>query len=159
MGELGLNDQPPPREPKSCRKQKGPRKQAPRKPYNLYRSLDGIEIRVGRSSSDNDQLSCSPECRDLDDWWMHVSGSPGSHVVIRCHDDDFPNKYEETLADAALLAAQYSKGNKSGRVPVSLTRCRCVSKPQGFVAGMVRLIGAVGTVYVDVEREKKRLKR
>ena len=157
--ELGLNDQPPPKAPKGRRKQKGPRKQAPRKPYNLYRSLDGIEIWVGRSSSDNDQLSCNPEYRDGSDWWMHVSGSPGSHVVIKCTDDDFPTKYEDTLLDAALLAAQYSKGKKAGRVPVSLTRCRNVFKPKGFVAGMVRLTGTVGTVSVDVNRDKKRLER
>lgn len=157
--ELGLSDQPPPREPKSPRKQKGPKKQAPRKPYNLYRSLDGIEIKVGRSSCDNDQLSCNPMYRDADDWWMHVSGAPGSHVVIKCRDDDFPTKYEETLADAALLAVQYSKSSKSGRVSVSLTRCRYVVKPQGVVAGMVRLTGAVGTVIVEIGREQKRLKR
>ena len=157
--ELGINDQPPPQAPKGPKKQKGPRKQAPRKPYNLYRSLEGIEIRVGRSSSDNDQLSCNSEHRDGDDWWMHVSGSPGSHVVIRCHDDDFPNKHEETLADAALLAAQYSKGKHAGRVPVSLTRCRDVVKPKGFVPGMVRLTGTVGTVSVELGREKKRLER
>ena len=54
---------------------------------------------------------------------MHVSGSPGSHVVIRCHDDDFPNKHEETLGCSSM--AQYSKGKHAGRVPVSLTLSRC----------------------------------
>ena len=68
-------------------------------------------------------------------------------------------EYEDTLLDAALLAAQYSKGKKAGRVPVSLTRCRNVFKPKGFVAGMVRLTGTVGTVSVDVNRDKKRLER
>ena len=119
-----------------------------------------MEIRVGRSSVDNDQLSCNPAYRDEDDWWLHVSGSPGSHVVIRCHDDDLAEKYSETLADAALLAAVFSKeGKRTSRLPVSFTRCRDVFKPNGFVPGMVRLTGKVGTVIVDSGLEKKRLQR
>ena len=44
---------------------------------------DDVEIRVGRKSTDNDELSCDPAHRDDADWWMHASGCPGSHVVIR----------------------------------------------------------------------------
>ena len=40
---------------------------------------------------------------------------------------------------------------------MSLTRCRDVVKPKGFVPGMVRLTGTVGTVSVELGREKKRL--
>jgi len=31
--------------------------------------------------SDNDELTLKE--RDNKDWWMHVAGCPGSHVVIR----------------------------------------------------------------------------
>lgn len=50
----------------------------PRKPYHIYTGLDGLEIRVGRGASDNDELSCNPEHRDGADWWMHVAGCAGS---------------------------------------------------------------------------------
>lgn len=157
--ELGLTDTPPPRQEQGPKKSKGPRTMAPRKPYNLYRSIEGIEIRVGRSSSDNDELSCNPEHRDAKDWWMHVSGSPGSHVVIRCDDDKLPTKFSETVDDAAMLAAVYSKGNSNGKVSVSLCRCRDVFKPAGFKPGMVRLNGEIRTVIIDTKLEKKRLER
>ena len=81
-------------------------------------------------------------------------------MVIRCQDNDLPNKYHETITDAALLAAIYSKeGKKGASLPVSFTRCRDVSKPKGFVAGMVRLTGKVGCITIDTKFEKKRLER
>jgi hypothetical protein len=57
------------------------------------------------------------------------------------------------------LAAVYSKSKENGRVPVTLCRCRDVVKPKGFVPGMVRLVGDVGTVSIDTRLEKKRLER
>jgi hypothetical protein len=57
------------------------------------------------------------------------------------------------------LAAIYSKGNTHGKVPVNLCRCRDVIKPQGWVPGMVRLIGDVSTIAVEPKLEKKRLER
>jgi predicted ribosome quality control (RQC) complex YloA/Tae2 family protein len=70
----------------------------------------GVAIYVGKSAADNDVLSIDPErtIRDQNDWWMHVAGSPGSHVVIRCS-DAFAALPRETLVDAAALAAKYSK--------------------------------------------------
>jgi predicted ribosome quality control (RQC) complex YloA/Tae2 family protein len=156
---LGITDTPPPRPEQGPKKSKGPRTMAPRKPYNVYKSLEGFEIRVGRSSSDNDELSCNPEHREGKDWWMHVSGSPGSHVVIKCDDEKFPMKFPETVDDAALLAAVYSKGNNNGKVAVSLCRCRDVVKPAGFKPGMVRLNGEVRSIVIDTKLEKKRLER
>ena len=72
-----------------------------------FTSADGVDIRVGRTSSDNDEVSCNPECRDSKDWWMHAAGCPGSHVVIRYTGDEGPPR--ETVTDAALLAAVNSK--------------------------------------------------
>ena len=67
---LGIKDHPPPVAEAGPKKIKGPKTTAPRKPYNSYTSIDGIEIRVGRSSSDNDELSINPLYRDGNDWWM-----------------------------------------------------------------------------------------
>jgi len=36
---------------------------------------------AARMSRDNDELTLRE--RDGSDWWMHVAGFPGSHVVIR----------------------------------------------------------------------------
>ena len=155
---LDVGDMPPPIPERGPKKAKGPRMLPPRKPYHTHTSVDGIEIRVGRGASDNDQLSCDFEHRDPGDWWLHVAGSPGSHVIIRSQDDQVPFKFPETLKDAAILAAVNSKAG-TGRVPVTFTRARSVSKPPGAKPGLVRLSGEVGTVTIDIKLEKKRLER
>ena len=152
---LRVDDAPPARPPR-VPKVKGPRSDKPRMPYWTFVSVDGIDIRVGRTSSDNDSVSCDPQCRDSRDWWMHAAGCPGSHVVIRYTGDDLP---KETMIDAAVLAAANSKANQVGRAPVSLVRCRQVSKPRGAKPGLVQLSGDVRTVTVNVKDEAARLER
>lgn len=156
---LGVRDAPPPRPPRPPKKQKKKQENAgPRKPYWTFVSLDGIDIRVGRTSSDNDEVSTSPECRDPRDWWMHAAGCPGSHVVIR-HTSEYDALPRETVVDAATLAVANSKSTKTGKAPVSLVRARQVSKPAGAKAGLVRLSGEVRTVVVNLKDEAARLER
>ena len=153
--DLGIDDKPPAR-PERVSKTKGPRRDAPsRKPYRRYYSFDNIEIRVGKKAEDNDQLSLSPEHRDGSDWWMHASGCPGSHVVIRYGRQDLP---EEVIQDAAALAARQSKCTGSV-IKVSLTRCRDIRKPPGAKAGLVMLTGSVKTISVNMKQAQERLKR
>jgi NFACT protein RNA binding domain len=158
--QLNLTDAPPARPPRGPPKAKGPRRMEPRVPYRTYRSVDGIEIRVGKRAEDNDVLST--QLCDPTDWWLHASGCPGSHVVIRFSGDDPP---ESTLADAAALAASQSKlyariNGPLGEIPVTLTRCRHVKKPPLAKAGLVLLTGPVRTLTVrkkDVEKRMERL--
>jgi predicted ribosome quality control (RQC) complex YloA/Tae2 family protein len=155
--ELGVGDTAPARAPVGPKKPKG-KPQPPRKPYWVYISQDKIPIRVGRSSADNDILSCNPDFRDSRNWWLHTAGSAGSHVVIRSTDDNLPSKHYETLYDAALLAASKSKGG-GGRVPVHYVRCRQVSKPKGAKDGLVYLNGDIGSITVDMKASAKRLEK
>lgn len=152
--QLDVSDEPPKRQPQGKKKKKGPRVEAPRKPYFRYFSND-VEIRVGRRATDNDELSCNPEHRDGADWWMHASGCPGSHVVIRCHDESLE---KEVIRDAASLAARESKCQGS-MIKVSLTRCRHVKKPPNAKPGLVQLTGAVQTISVNMKEAEKRLTR
>ena len=156
--ELGVNDVPPPRPPRPEKQKRKPASVAgPRKPYWTYVSADGVDIRVGRTSSDNDEVSCNPACRDGKDWWMHAAGCPGSHVVIRFTGDDGPPA--ETRIDAAVLAAKHSKATQTGMARVSMVRCAQVSKPIGAKPGLVQLSGEVRTVTVCVKDETARLER
>ena len=84
-----------------------------------------------------------------------ASGCPGSHVVIRCQDQQLP---EEVVADAAALAARQSKCQGSV-IKVSLTRCRDIKKPPGAKAGLVQLTGKVRTVTVNMKAAEERLAR
>ena len=88
------------------KKKKGPSSTAPRLPYNAFATESGVEIRVGRRASDNDLLSCDSRYRDGPDWWLHAAGCPGSHVVIRSHDDNLPSNDADAVRDAACLAAR-----------------------------------------------------
>ncbi len=157
LHQLGLANFNPPVVEKE-KKVKPPRP-SPRKPYRVFTSTEGVEIWVGRRAEDNDELSCNPEHRHNDEWWMHVAGSAGSHVVIKCTDNDFPVKYRETLLDAAYLAAVNSKGSSVGRAKVSLTRCRNVAKPRGAKDGLVQLHGDVLSVTINLSAERDRAVR
>ncbi|MCK6554167.1 NFACT RNA binding domain-containing protein [Candidatus Binatia bacterium] len=99
-------------------------------------SPDGLIVLVGKTAADNDILSLrlgAPQ-----DFWMHVAGESGSHVVVR-NPDHLDRLPKDTLHFAAALAARYSKARHGGRVAVHVARCRDVSKPRDFEPGKVLL--------------------
>ena len=102
----------------------------------VFDSPDGMQILVGRNASDNDVLTfkvASPR-----DFWLHVSGESGSHVVV-CNPENLDSLPRETLRFAARLAARYSKARNAGKVSVHVARCSDVRKPRGLAAGKVIL--------------------
>ena len=126
---------------------------APRLPYHVYRSRDGLEIRVGRGARDNDALTFK-HCRG-NEWWLHVQDYAGSHVVVKT-EGELP---EQTLLDAGTLAILASKAKKNSRAEGSYTRRKNVIKPRGAPAGQV-LLKSHRTVLVRVEAERiERLER
>jgi NFACT protein RNA binding domain len=154
--DLDVSDQPftPPSRGES--KPKGPSESpSSRLPYRRYYSLNNVEIRVGKKATDNDDLTLRSEHRDNRDWWMHASGCPGSHVVIRCQDASL---HPEVKMDAAALAARQSKCS-TPVIKVSLTRAGDIRKPPGAKAGLVQLVGKVETVVVNMKEAEGRLKR
>jgi len=92
-------------------------------------------VLVGRSDIDNDRLSI--KIARPDDWWFHVRGMPGSHVILRSKPGVEPDR--ETLKRAAAIAAYYSKARSGGVVAVSATRARYVTKPKGAKPGSVHI--------------------
>lgn len=105
-------------------------RQLPRsKPYR-YQSSDGIEILVGKNAAQNDRLTLGAKPEEL---WLHAKDMPGSHVIVCCEGEVPLN----TLREAALLAAWYSKGQRSSLVPIDYTKRKYVKKPSGAVPGRV----------------------
>lgn len=99
--------------------------------------VDGFEILVGQSAKENDRLTF--RVADPLDLWMHVAGTPGSHVIVRNPDklDALPRP---VLQRAAALAVKHSKAkNASGKVPVHVCRACDVTKRRGAPAGQVQL--------------------
>ena len=105
-----------------------PRREAPSLPMKFL-SGDGIEIEVGKNALQNERLTMGARGDEL---WLHAQKMPGSHVLV--HAADVP---EKTLAEAAMLAAYYSKGVRSAQVPVDATLRRYIKKPGGTPAGFV----------------------
>lgn len=95
-------------------------------------SSTGTEILVGKNNSQNDKLTTKLARRT--DIWLHVQKIHGSHVIISC-DGSQPD--EKTLFEAATLAAYYSQGRDSGKIPVDYTQVRFVKKPSGSMPGAV----------------------
>ena len=95
-----------------------------------FRSSDGTMILVGKNNLQNDELSLKTARKT--DIWLHAKDIPGSHVVIR--DADPSN---ETLSEAANLAAYFSKSRESSSVPVDTVPIKKLKKPNGAKPGFV----------------------
>jgi predicted ribosome quality control (RQC) complex YloA/Tae2 family protein len=125
----------------------------PRKPYKLFTSFDHLQIFVGRSAADNDILSLSSQYCDPQDWWLHVSGLPGSHVVLKSRDDDVQRKYPQSIYEAAVLAVHFSKSSSSSH-EVTLTRGRHISKNRNDPPGRVMLQKVIEILRVHSSSKK-----
>ena len=115
------------------------------KPYR-YLSADGIEILVGKNAAQNDRITRGAK---PDETWLHAKDMPGSHVII-CREGEIPLT---TMKQAALLAAWYSKGQRSSLVPVDYTLRRYVKKPSGAAPGKV-IYTHQKTAYMTPEEEE-----
>jgi predicted ribosome quality control (RQC) complex YloA/Tae2 family protein len=100
-----------------------------------YALPGGWTVLAGKTEADNDELSL--RVAGPNDWWFHVRGMPGSHVVLRAQENTEPDR--ATLERAAAIAAYHSKARSGGIVPVSCTRARYVSKPRGAKPGTVTI--------------------
>ncbi|WP_436963250.1 Rqc2 family fibronectin-binding protein [Staphylococcus xylosus] len=95
-----------------------------------YTSTDGDTILVGKNNKQNDYLTNKQAKKHH--LWFHTKDIPGSHVVILC---DEPS--EETIKEAAMLSAYFSKAGSSAQVPVDYTEIKHVHKPSGAKPGFV----------------------
>ena len=99
--------------------------------------VDGFEVLIGKGDADNDALTFG--VAEPRDFWMHVAGPAGSHVVVR-NPDGLAALPRSVLIRAAELAAWHSKARgASGKVEVHVCRVADVSKPRGFDRGQVLL--------------------
>jgi predicted ribosome quality control (RQC) complex YloA/Tae2 family protein len=100
-----------------------------------YELTGGWKVLAGKNDEDNDFLSL--KMAKPNDFWFHVRGMPGSHVVLRAKPNEDPGR--ETLKCAAAVAAYHSKARKGGVVYVSCTSARYVTKPKGAKPGTVHI--------------------
>lgn len=106
-------------------------KQHPTRPLEFL-STGGFPILVGRNNRQNDLLTLKTAHKN--DLWLHTQKIHGSHVVILCR-GEAPD--DQTMTEAAQLAALYSQASQGQNVPVDCTEVRNVKKPVGSPPGMV----------------------
>ena len=112
-------------------KGKGKGKQAVSAPM-MFKSSTGLQILTGRSNTQNDKLTLKTALKS--DVWLHTQKIHGSHVIISCGGNP-PD--EQSLLEAAAIAAYYSAARSGGKVPVDYTQVKYVKKPAGARPGMV----------------------
>lgn len=122
------------------KKEKGGKKQKEGKPLHFVTSK-GYDIYVGKNNLQNDYLSL--KFANKFDLWLHTKNIPGSHVIIKATEVD-----DETLEQAAIIAAFYSKGKNGSKIPVDYTLVKNLKKPNGAKPGMV-IYHTNNTIYVD----------
>ncbi len=123
---------------------------APKKPVKptalkpkTFLSDDGFTILVGRNNVENDRLTT--KIARGNDIWMHTKNIPGSHVIVLTEGKTPP---DNTLEQAAILAALHSKAADSKQVPVDYAAVRHVHKPAGAKPGFV-IYEQNRTAFVD----------
>ena len=106
-------------------------KQAKLQPMR-FESTDGYPIYVGRNNRQNDELTFKLARKD--DIWCHASKVHGSHVIISCGGTTPP---DDTVTQAAQLAAYYSETSGGQNIPVDVTTVKQVKKIPNGKPGMV----------------------
>ena len=120
--------------------------QRPSKPRE-FRSTAGLRILVGRNNRQNDRLTA----KDAEKWdiWLHTQRIHGSHVIL-CTGGAQPD--EQSIAEAASLAAYFSQAQDGTKVPVDFTQVKYVKKPAGSPPGFVNYTN-YKTILADPSEE------
>ena len=101
-------------------------------PPMRFESTDGFPIFVGRNNRQNEELTFKSARKD--DIWLHASKVHGSHVIIACGGATPP---DDTVTQAAQLAAYYSESGSGQNIPVDVTPVKQVKKIPNGKPGMV----------------------
>lgn len=101
--------------------------------FTKYRTSGGYLLYVGKNNLANDYITF--KLAEKSDWWFHVKGMPGSHVLMKCSPSDEPSELDFT--EAATVAAVNSKAAQGAAVEVDYTRARYVKKPPAAKPGYV----------------------
>ncbi len=121
----------------------------PSLPYRAFRAASGATILVGRGADRNDELTF--KVARGSDLWMHARDVPGAHVVVPLAAGVSID--EQTLLDAATLAAHHSSARGEAQVDIGYTLRKHVRKPPKSRPGSVTTSG-MKTIRVRVEADR-----
>lgn len=128
-------------------KKKGKKTVSTSKPLQ-FKTSDGYTVFVGKNNKENDYLTLKSSYST--DIWLHTKNIPGSHTIIKTNNN--PEVPDNTILEAAALAAYYSKAKSSANVPVDYTPVKNIKKPNGAKPGFV-IYDNYKTVYVSPDED------
>lgn len=130
-------------------------------PCRRYTTTDGHTILCGRNNIQNEELTF--RTADRKDWWFHVKGLPGTHVILKTNsNEDMPS--DEAILEAAQCAAFFSRdimieehnaieGSRAGEIKAEIDYCPVshVKKIPGAKPGMVIYEGYYSIIVNAIE--------
>lgn len=122
------------------------------KPFRIFKSSEGIPILVGKGPRENDILTKNAKSND---YWFHVVGTTGSHVIIaadRGLRDNLPNA---TKRQAGILALHFSKIRTDLAGECYFARKHGIRKQKGMPAGLWSVQSAE-TLYIKYQEQELR---
>lgn len=116
--------------------------------YLKFVTDGGFSVLCGKNNTQNDFIT--HKVADKNDYWFHVKGRPGSHVILEC-DGREPGDIDFT--QAARIAALYSSAADGQNVAVDYTKVRSLKKTPGAKPGFV-IYHTNWTAYVTPDRDE-----
>ncbi|MEE1245509.1 MAG: NFACT RNA binding domain-containing protein [Acutalibacteraceae bacterium] len=115
--------------------------------FKEYTSREGYRILVGKNNRQNDLITT--QIASKLDLWFHTKDIAGSHVLVMSGGKVVS---DQTVLQAATLAAKNSKAAASSKVAVDYTPVKFVKKPNGAKPGMV-IYTTNKTIFVNPTEE------
>ena len=116
---------------KKKKKERKEDKSSPR----IFRSSDGYLLYVGKNNYQNEEVSF--RIAEATDFWFHVKGSAGSHVIAKTEGKNLEELPDRLFEEAAELAAYFSSEKESAKVEVDYTERKNLKKVVGGAPGFV----------------------
>ena len=101
----------------------------------IFRSSDGYLLYVGKNNYQNEIVSF--QIAEGKDFWFHVKGSAGSHVIAKTEGKSLEELPDRLFEEAAELAAYFSSEKESAKVEVDYTERKNLKKVVGGAPGFV----------------------
>ena len=118
------------------RAKKAPGRKAPKAPKTAaplhFVCEEGFDYYVGKNNLQNEAVTF--ELASGSDWWFHVKGIAGSHVIVKTGGRELSDAGFER---AAALAAWFSSAPRGAKTEVDYTRRKELKKPGSYKPGMV----------------------
>ena len=113
-------------------------------PNIIHLKVNDADIYIGKNNLQNNYITHKLSRKQ--DLWFHVKDYHGSHVLLKCQEEN-----EELIRMCAHLAAYYSKGQLSSSVPVDYCPIHQLKKVPGSKIGFVTMKN-YKTIYIDPEQ-------